>query len=126
VEESGFYHEERDGEGLFRWTNGKARLVIPLKKHEVPGSLLVHLSRPQDRSLRITINDVELFNEPAPGARSPRDWELRSPLSGVQLGEKLVLEIASNTTSPKGDDRQLGVQVRAIRLLRGPRGGKQP
>ena len=126
VEESGFYNPEQDGDGPFRWTNGKGRLVIPLDNKEVPRAIVVHLRRPPNRSLRITINDREFVNEPTPGQRAPWDWERTLHLSDADRGKKLVLEIESSTTVPKGDARPIGVQVRWIRLLRGAGGGKTP
>ena len=123
VKESGYYDPERNGDGPFRWTNGKARLEIPLDNQEFPRAILVRLLREPNRFLRITINDHEFVNEKAPGAPAPWDWERTLDLSGLERGEKLVLEIASNTTTPKKDSRPLGVQVRGIRLFRKMGGG---
>jgi hypothetical protein len=122
VEESGLYAEERDGEGLFRWTDGKARLVIPVNKKEPPQELIVLLDRPPDRSLKITVNGRELFNEPARGP-GPRRWEQTFALNGIDLGEALTIEIVSNTSVTRETPREIGVQVRAIQLRRG--GGEQ-
>jgi serine/threonine-protein kinase len=123
VEESGLYYEERDPAGLFRWTDGKARLVIPVNPKEPAEALLVRLDWPQDRYLKITVNNRELVNE-VPNPRAPRGWERTFGLGGIELGERLVLEIASGTSTPRKDDRVLGVQVREIKLRRGGGGDK--
>jgi hypothetical protein len=123
VEESGFYHDEENDLGPFRWTDGRGRLVIPLDKRKLPQALFVQLQRPRNSWLRITVNNQELVNEKA------RDvdmdfWERTLDLSGIDLGEKLVVEIVSDTVVPhvqqpdKSDDtRALGVTVRAIKML---------
>jgi hypothetical protein len=119
VEDSGFYQNEQgqDRPGPFRWTDGHAKLVIPLDRNDLPQAMLVQLDRPTDRFLRITVNNQELVNEKA-NQRSPRAWEKTLDLSGIELGDKIVVEIVSNTTVPGKDSRTLGVQVRGIKLLR--------
>ena len=125
VEQSGVYDEEHDRYGPFVWTNGNARLVIPVKKGDPPQALQVQLDRPPDRYLKITVDNREVFNEPAvPNAL--RRWERTFGLSDTDLGESLVLEIASNSTVPRSDNRPLGVQIRGVNLLSGDRGEKRP
>lgn len=116
VLESGFHFEERDHLGLFRWTNGKGKLVIPLDTQQLPKALLIQLDRPKNRSLRITVNERVLVNEPA-DEQAPRWWERALDLKGIDLGEKLVVMIESTTSAPKNDTRVIGVQVRAVKLL---------
>jgi hypothetical protein len=65
-----------------------------------------------------------------------RHWRFRKtfPLSGIDLGEALVLEIKSDIFQPLGvmdgganrDPRVLGLQVRAIRCLRVSRTASPP
>jgi hypothetical protein len=124
VEDSGFYHNEENQEGRFRWTDGSAKLVIPLDRHEYPEALLVHIHRPKGTWLQITVNDRRLVDEQAVESGSI-GWERTMDLRGQDLGDKLVIEIASNTVVPRvvsadrsQDDRALGVRVRAIKLLR--------
>jgi hypothetical protein len=125
VEDSGFYPEERDNRGLFLWTDGKGRLVIPVDKKAPPQALRVRLEKPPDRYLKITVNEQELVNEPA-NPRAPRRWERTFDLSGMDLGEALVVEIVSNTTVTRETPRAIGVQVRGIELLRAGGGDKAP
>jgi serine/threonine protein kinase len=125
VEDSGFYAEERDGEGPFLWTDGMGRLVIPIDKKDPPQALRVRLDRPTDRYLKITLNDREVVNEPA-DERAPRRWERTFDLSGLELGEALVVEIVSNTTVTRTTPRAIGVQVRAVQLLRAGGGNRRP
>jgi serine/threonine protein kinase len=124
VEDSGFYHDEENDLGPFRWTDGQARLVIPLNPREPPTGLLVQLQRPRSTWLRLTVNGRELVNEPA-AEEDMRRWERTLDLGGIDLGDKLVVEITSSTVVPRElkpdkseDARPLGVTVRGVRLLR--------
>jgi predicted RNA-binding Zn-ribbon protein involved in translation (DUF1610 family) len=114
VAESGFHHDETDGEGPFRWTNGKGKLMIPLAKNDRPQALLVQLDRPENCTLRIIVNNREVLKE-EPSATRMMWWEKTIDLSGVQLGTEVVVEIVSNTR-PDGP-REIGVSVRGIKLL---------
>src|SRR5262249_36899974 len=124
VEDSGFYPDEENGEGPFRWTDGKARLVIPLDPKEPPQGLYVQLHRPKSTWLQITVNGRELVNEPATVPPLPW-WERTLDLNGLDPADRLVVEITSNALVPavvspgqNEDPRTLGVKVRAIKLLR--------
>jgi ribosomal protein S27E len=126
MEESGFHPTERGNDGRFRWTKGKARLVIPLDKKERPQAILVQLGLPKFRSVRITANDHELLNEIAreQGPVVEWLWEKTFDVSGIDLGNKVTLEIFSNVepllVDPRGDKvdaRELGVALRGIKLL---------
>ena len=116
VEDSGLYDEEyASTEGIFRWTNGKATLAIPLDRKDLPRALRVQLYPPKGISHRIIVNGQELANE-QPSDRDMRLWDRTLDLSGVELGEKLVLEIVSNTLVSSevqpgrtNDGRSLGV-----------------
>ena len=126
IEESGFHPTERGNDGRFRWTKGKAMLVIPLDKNERPQAILVQLGLPKFRSVRITANDHALLNEMAneQGPVVEWLWEKTFDVSGIDLGNKVTLEIFSNVepllVDPRGekaDARELGVAVRGIKLL---------
>lgn len=125
VEETGFYDDEEDEQSRpFRWTNGRGRLEIPLDKSDLPRAMFVKVQRPIGSWLRITVNDRELIDEKA-NERDMIWWERTLDLNSIDLGEKLVVEIVSNTVVPrvqqpgKSDDgRSLGVTVREIKLLR--------
>ena len=115
VDDAGFYNDEQNDTGPFRWTDGKAKLVIPLNKNERPQALYVKVLRLKSTWLRITVNDRQLANEPA----ADEDWwERKLDLSGIELGEMVVVEITCSTIVAKVDSRPLGVRVVAIQLLR--------
>jgi hypothetical protein len=126
VEESGFYNQEIDPhQRPFRWTDGQARLIIPLDRAKPPRALRMQLyaSRPSQvppTTLRILVNGQELCKDQFP----PGPWERTLDLNGADLGETLTLDILSNTFVPQEvsgsnspDDRPLGVQVCGIQLI---------
>ncbi len=127
VEDSGFYCQEYDQNSQpFRWTNGKARLVIPIDPENPPRGLAMQIfffRPPMVKTIRlqILVNNRELFNHDIP----PWKWEKTLDLSGLELGEEMTLDIFSDTFLPKGimdhganqDSRKLGVQVRSIKLV---------
>jgi serine/threonine protein kinase len=124
VEDSGFHRgEEKTNKGVFRWTDGNARLVIPLNKKEpLPQALLVRLDWPKNRWLRITVNGRILVSEKT--SDRPMNWrEWVLDLRPITLGERVVVELASNAASPREenpnltDERPVGVKVRLIKLL---------
>lgn len=124
VEESGFYQDEENERGPFRWTDGRGRLVIPFDKREPRRALFVKLDRPKNSWLQIRVNDRELVNETAASDLNIVPWERTLDLSGIDLGEELVVEIVSNTWVPEftlpgkpDDHRTLGVMVWAIKML---------
>jgi serine/threonine protein kinase len=128
IEESGFSYQEFDKNDPFRWTNGKARLVIPLRKGDAPKALLVQLRTfrspgTTNAPLRIAVNDRDVMDGKIPLWK----WENVFDLTGMQLGEKVVVDLLSDTFAPQGnhtgdgrisdDARKLGVQVWGIKLL---------
>jgi serine/threonine protein kinase/WD40 repeat protein len=129
IEESGFSFQERDQlNESFRWTDGRARLVIPLRPGEAPRALEVKLSafrqeQAEDASLQIRVNNQELFQGKIP----LRKWEKTFDLTGINLRSQVVVEITSDTFTalgtrqpngqPNNDTRSLGVQVRGVTLL---------
>jgi hypothetical protein len=124
VEEAGFYGQGYAQDGLpFRWTDGNARLVIPVAPDRKLEGLELQLSpwRPAQAppaSLRISVNDRECFNGRVP--RQP--WQKRLDLSGLQPADSLTLSIVSDTFSPGkfdggSDIREHGVEVRSVKLI---------
>lgn len=123
VEESGFHGQQYDKQARpFRWTDGAARLSIPIDPRQPPQALRLQLWpwRPpqlEPAQVRIVINQRELVNE-----RLRDMWEASLDLSGIALGSAVELEIHSDTFIPKqfdapADSRPHGVQVRAVELL---------
>jgi WD40 repeat protein len=127
IEETGFSYQEYDTNNQpFRWTDGHGQLVIPIDKEQPPQALAMelHIFRPAQVKtawLQIKVNQRELFNEHIPLWK----WEKTLDLSGLDLGEELVLDIYSDTFNPRGimdggtndDTRTLGVQVWCVMLL---------
>ncbi len=126
VQESGFYQEEVNKIGeTYRWTNGKGRLVIPIDRRKPPTGLVVELYivRPAEVKtawVQIVANNRELTSQPIPlekGEGVPARFPARGllDLTGIDLGDELVLEIISDTLiSP--EQRTLGVVVRGVKL----------
>ncbi len=121
LEESGFYRQESFEGSPGRWTNGAARLSVPLDPRDPPRALRVELLAPgrDGTRLELVANGVVLWDR-----QIPREaWSRTFGLESVPLGEELRLEINSDTFSPaekrpsSRDRRRLGVVVRGIRLL---------
>jgi WD40 repeat protein len=136
VEESGFSYQEYDQGRPFRWTDGKARLVIPIDKANPPRALLVQLVTYRgpgvvNAELEIRVNDHPLFHDRIRLGR----WEKTLDLKGIDLGDRVALDLVSDTFNPLGnrqatgqvsdDARTLGITVRGIKLLGGEGGMKQ-
>jgi RNA polymerase sigma factor (sigma-70 family) len=126
IAEEGFYHPEGSPplSEAYRWTNGAAKLVIPLNGPP-PKALHVRLVLfANSPRIHIRINGQSLFEERV----SSRDWSRTFDLSAMSLGSVLTLEILSDTFIPaeqeKGntDDRTLGVRVYGVTLLSGTQG----
>lgn len=115
VWESGFHAPERDRAGRFRWTDGRATLVVPV--NEFPSRLVTHLSpsRP-GANVRIIVNGVELWNGPYPAGRRSLD------LTNCPVTDWVTIELQSDVMVPKErvagseDMRALGVAVRDVQL----------
>jgi hypothetical protein len=122
IAESGFHNQETDNEGLFRWTDGQAKMVIPLGANDRPHALYMRFRRPNKVAVRILVNGQELFNEPPTGLPLST-LERTFDLNRIDIGKEIAIEILSNTVVPKmdspntDDGREIGVQVRDIRLL---------
>jgi RNA polymerase sigma factor (sigma-70 family) len=120
VEEAGLWHTEftkKSGEP-FRWTNGAARLVVPLWEGP-PQALQVRLGVPIPRPVKrlcIQVNGQAVFDEPL---AMPFEWSRTFDLSKRSLGQEAVIDIISDTFVPtQHDERTLGVCVRGITLVR--------
>lgn len=125
VEETGFY-DEYDGTKFVqtrtRWTNGHAKLVVPIADGNWPDRLMINLESvsPTGSQLRVLVNGHEMRNGPLSGGRS---WFEVLPLAIVPIDCVMTIEIISNSFVPSRifdgskDDRSLGVRVREVRLL---------
>ena len=118
VRESGFYG--RRGNNGRRWTNGAAKLVVPIDENRPPQVLKVDLAStgPKGTQLTVLVNSDVLFHESVPRGR----WSKTFSLAGRSFNKHLTLELLSDTVVPREttgstDGRSLGVMVEAITLL---------
>ena len=122
VAEEGFSWEEGgNGTPRYRWTNGAAKLVVPLNGPP-PKAMHVRLVAVRNNyRIHIRVNGQSLFNERV----SVRDWARTFDLSSMNLGAAVTVEILSDTFVPaemekgNGDERTLGVRVQGVTLLSG-------
>jgi hypothetical protein len=122
VEESGFHSRERCGGQPCRWTNGNAKVTVPITSDR-PWRTLVVMAEIPDRPnyrVRLVLNDQILFDDVA---RSGTIWAKEFPLDGINLGRQAVIELTSSTITPgqskSGDKRTLGIRLRKLMLLGG-------
>jgi hypothetical protein len=120
VEESGFYAPEALKGQAVRWTNGKARLVVPTGG-KVPRSLSLVLNfvNPNGTDLRVMLNGRVLLEGKF---KAQERWIKNISLAGVPEQPNLVIELLSNTFSAAdiapgaADNRALGLLVKVITL----------
>jgi hypothetical protein len=134
VEESGFHDQQFAEDGQpFRWTDGHARLGIPIDRARPPRALRVALwpYRPataRAATVRILVDQRELFHQTLSRDR----WERTFALTDIDLGDRVVVEILSDTFVPAEIQgagpvsRTLGVDVRGVTLLGPPDGSERP
>lgn len=122
VQQVGLGLQERTSNGQpIRWTNGKAKLVVPLNPQCLPKALKIYLAStgPKGTQLRVLVNGHALFNDHLP----PGKWSNIFDLTDVRLDKRLTIELLSDTFVPREvikdatDPRTLGVLVRDISLL---------
>jgi len=123
IEEAGFHSQEWQNGMAVRWTNGAAKLTVPLNEQNQPTSLNIDIevTYPKGTNLVVLVNEHELFQGYTPGGRWSQTFHLDSRL----YGNEMVIKLLSDTFLPEEiiekskDSRKLGVLVRGIRLLRG-------
>jgi hypothetical protein len=120
VNESGFHEIERAYGQTLRWTDGEARLRVPLDPRRLPTALAVNLGvGPLGTSLRVLVNGRELFQGSLPEGPFSRTLDLSTvPLENTKVA---VIELLSTTlVPPKGHEEEplRGVQLKEIRLVR--------
>jgi hypothetical protein len=117
VFETGFHAAERDARGPFRWTNGHATLVIPLK--DLPTHLILDVTPAlRHEPVGFLVNGRPVFAGPYAGG-----LRMLSLPDGL-ADEWITIELVSATMTPSrtntgsADQRALGLAVREIRLVR--------
>ena len=111
---SGFYSTEWARNQAFRWTDGAARLVVPIDPQSLPAELAVEvLMTGRPKRLRIAVNGCALFDETV---RS--QWTGTFALDACRLGSPdLEIELLSATHVPETrDNRKLGIAVSLVAL----------
>ena len=111
---SGFYGTEWAGARPFRWTDGDARLVVPLDPDDPPSTLAVEVRiTGPPKQLGIAIDGCTLAEEAIEGR-----WSAELDLAGCRLAPpELEIVLASDTHVPSTrDNRTLGVAVGRIEL----------
>ena len=122
VEESGFHYQEYHDTEPFRWTDGAARLVIPIDTppRQVWVSVYTLRAEPTPVPFEILVDGTSLFEGELPLG----EWERTFELGSHQFSERVAIELRSDTFVPEGvmdegtntDTRVLGVQIRGIML----------
>ncbi len=119
--EVGFHPPELFDDKRARWTNGAAKLSVPMDPQHLPQSLEIEASAPGRHATRLQIlaNGVELWHQRIPD----HGWSQTFSLEGVELSDTLLLEFHSDTFTPSEslegstDHRILGVVVNGLRLI---------
>jgi hypothetical protein len=126
VAESGFHFQEYIGSEPFRWTNGDAKLLVPISVKRPPQQLWlsIEMLRPKAGPVRsqLLVDEVAVFDGSVPLGK----WERSFDLSSHRFSKQVIIELRSDTFAPKGvmdagkntDTRILGVQVKGIMLQR--------
>ena len=120
IQESGFHAQEWVKGDPARWTNGAAKLRVPIESGNPPRSLEIEtVAFGRDRVvLQVMANGVELWNQQIP----PAGWSKSFDLEQVPLGDTLLIELNSDTLTPSDGPggpplgRSLGVMVKGIHL----------
>jgi len=118
----GFHRPELvDGRPL-RWTDGDGDLAIPIEGDQKPRQLTISIADtgPDGGPLRITLNDVTLFDAVVPAG--PWSGEFDVSTFGLDRGDMADIDIISDTfegTPVDETDREteFGVQVDQVKLL---------
>ena len=113
VSSSGLYATEWTGTQPFRWSNGNARLSIPVNAAAPPSELSVRIAMVAnpDTAMTIAIVDCVLFEGVVQEA-----WSGTFPLRGCNIAsERMEVSIRSTARPPaNGDTRSLGVAIASV------------
>jgi hypothetical protein len=121
VSEDGFHPQWSEGQSG-RWTNGRARLVVPLNATALPRTLRMnlHTDNPKKTRVEVLVNGRRLtWVRISPG----RDRSVTVDIGSQVTGDRLSIELVSDTFVPSqlwprvADSRILGVLVKEITIL---------
>ena len=120
IVQEGLYKEEGEGDGSFRWTNGRARLVVPIDAARPPSAIEIAILMvpPNGASLRVVANGCTVLESRVPNG----PWSATAKLDRCSIsGTTLTIDVLSNGFTPGPRDRRtLGVAVHALRLRSAP------
>ena len=115
VTASGLSPTEWVGTRPFHWSDGDARLSIPVDPEAPPSELSVSIAMTgPDKSLAIAVDDCVLFDSVIQGS-----WSGTFPLSKCRVAsQRMEVSIRSTTHQPinTGDLRQLGVAIASVEI----------
>ena len=115
VTASGLSPTEWIGTRPFRWSDGDARLSVPVDPEAPPSELSVSIvmTGGLDKSLAIAVDGCVLFDSVIQGA-----WSGTFPLSSCRVAsQRMEVSIRSTTHQPgNGDLRQLGVAITSVEI----------
>jgi hypothetical protein len=114
VSQYGFYGVERSAGRTFRWTDHRARLVVPLGGAR-PSAVRFEIWRTirAEQRIRISADKCRLFD----GVPPRNEWTAVFPLEACGAGgAELEITIEADAMRPPGDRRELAVALRSVRL----------
>jgi hypothetical protein len=115
VTTSGLSLTEWDGTRPFRWSDGDARMSIPVDPEAPPSGLSISITMTGglDKSLTIAVDDCALFDSVIQGP-----WSGTFSLGSCRVAsERMEVSIRSTTHLPgNGDLRQLGVAIGSVEI----------
>lgn len=119
VDERGFYDTEGTHVDAWRWTNGKATLVIPLQGRS-PSRLRLRLGGTVAQTVDLRVDGQTLWHGSTPDAHEMDEiFTLKHALRRASVRVEIVSStfVPSRVDRTSRDTRTLGVQVRGISFL---------
>lgn len=121
MQSEGFYNIEAQKHSKWRWTNGNAKIIIPIEEHDnsKPRKLIISIIQAMGMEFRLTVNDFELENTKLPMG----PWSKTYSLKSVLIQDSIEIAITTTTFVPKNvlpnsiDSRILGVMLNEIILF---------
>jgi hypothetical protein len=114
VETTGVHGEEGSGDSRMRWTDGHAKILVPIGTNETVGRISIELLAFAKTRTNLSVDGVERMTlDVGPGPVSRM-----LVLQPRPAGRVLSIWIESATFVPGGQDpRTLGVQIRSLKIL---------
>ena len=99
VAESGFSYQEKNGLVPFRWTDGAAKLLVPVDAEHPPQRLWVSIGiyRPEPASVpfHVLVDGISLYEGPVPLGK----WAINLDLSSHRFSEQAAVELRERDLS---------------------------